>query len=68
MKSYILEAEESHHLLQLLQAFQLSGTKIPHTLGEQNRKKKTTNESNEVVCWTMPYSNITNYNYYYFDI
>lgn len=38
MKFYILEAEESHHLLQLLQAFRLSGTKIPHTLGEQNKK------------------------------
>ena len=25
------EGEESHHLLQLLQVFQLSGTKIPHT-------------------------------------
>jgi len=46
MKFYILEAEESHHLLQLLQAFRLSGTKIPHTLGEQNKKT----QSNEVVC------------------
>lgn len=48
MKCYILEAEESHHLLQLLQAFRLSGTKIPHTLGEQNKTKKT--QSNEVFC------------------
>lgn len=40
MKSYILEAEESHHLLQLLQACRLSGTKIPHTFREQKKQTK----------------------------
>lgn len=41
------EGEESHHLLQLLQVFQLSGTKIPHTFSGRNGKgwkQKTIND------------------------
>lgn len=61
MKCYILEAEENHHLLQLLQVFRLSGTKIPHTLGEQNKKY----QSNEIFCRTMPHYTIPDCNYYH---